>query len=234
MTRRRLPHWYVPGAAHFVTFRLADTLPLAIIERLERRREEMLRRRPAAGISQSEHRARVHNLLFAEYDNFLDKPSRVEWLRDARVAAKMRTSLYFHHSGLYYLLAYCVMPNHVHVLLQPIEPAGTSQREFTDQPVGEFGDSKSRLAKIMHSLKSYTAHEANRILRRSGSFWQPESYDHRVRDEDELERIVHYIRANPVKAGLVRRPQDWYFCSCQDRFLTDGDDSGWLDWSGAK
>ena len=83
----------------------------------------------------------------------------------------------------------------------------------------------------MHSLKSYTAHEANKVLRRTRAFWQSESYDHWVRDEEELERIVDYICANPVQAGLVQRPQDWRCCSCHDRFQFDGDTSGWLRWN---
>ena len=49
-----------------------------------------------------------------------------------------------------------------------------------------------------------------------------------VRDDDELERIVYYIRDNPVKAGLVERPEHWFWCSCHDRFLLDGDPGGWL------
>ena len=59
-------------------------------------------------------------------------------------------------------------------------------------------------------------------------FWQHESYDHWVRDDEELERIVAYIAANPVKANLVRQPQDWYFCSSHDRFLQDGSAEGFL------
>ena len=82
----------------------------------------------------------------------------------------------------------------------------------------------------MHSLKSYTAHEANKLLQRSGAFWQAESYDHGVRDEDEMDRVVEYIAHNPLKAGLAERPQDWFFCSAHDRFLTDGEVSAWLRW----
>jgi len=80
----------------------------------------------------------------------------------------------------------------------------------------------------MHSLKSYTANEGNKILGRSGSFWQRESYDHWVRDEDELERIVNYIRNNPVAAGLTDHAHEWRWSSCYDRFQQDGDISGWL------
>ena len=95
--------------------------------------------------------------------------------------------------------------------------------------LGETADTVSPLSSIMHSLKGYTAHQANKILGRQGGFWQHESYDHWVRDEDELERIVEYIDANPVRARLAPRPHDWYFCSAHDRYLTDGTTSGWLD-----
>ena len=61
----------------------------------------------------------------------------------------------------------------------------------------------------MKNIKSYSAREANKILGRRGSFWQAESYDHIVRDEDELERIIKYVIYNPVKAGLVDRWEDW-------------------------
>lgn len=80
----------------------------------------------------------------------------------------------------------------------------------------------------MHSLKSFTAHEANRVLKRTGPFWQHESYDHWVRDDEELERIVAYINANAVKAGLADRPWEFLWCSAHDRYLYDGDESGWL------
>ena len=69
-------------------------------------------------------------------------------------------------------------------------------------------DSKSPLTSIMHSLKSYTANKANRIIGRRGRFWQHESYDHWVRDLEELERIINYICRNPVEAGLCRLPHE--------------------------
>jgi putative transposase len=81
----------------------------------------------------------------------------------------------------------------------------------------------------MHSLKSYTAHQANKLLARTGPFWQHESYDHWVRDEDELERIVAYINANSIKAGLADRAHEFCWCSAHDRYLHDGNESGWLD-----
>ena len=97
----------------------------------------------------------------------------------------------------------------------------------TEQPDG-LRDGQSPLARIMHSLKGYTAGEANKVLKRSGQLWQHESYDHWVRDDEELERIVDYIAHNPVKAKLVEEPHQWFFSSTHDRFLHDGSKSGWL------
>jgi hypothetical protein len=68
-------------------------------------------------------------------------------------------------------------------------------------------------------MKSFTAHECHRVLRRTGAFWQDESYDHCVRDEDELLRIIDYVEQNPVKAGLVKSAADFPFSSAYDRLL---------------
>jgi REP element-mobilizing transposase RayT len=86
------------------------------------------------------------------------------------------------HMGLYERHAWVVMPNHVHLLITPlVDPS-----------------------KITHSIKRFTAREANKILGGAGgSFWQDESYDHLVRDTGEFRRIIAYIHANPVRAGLA-------------------------------
>ena len=90
------------------------------------------------------------------------------------------------------LHAYVVMPNHVHVLVTPhIAPS-----------------------KLLKSVKNFSARRANQILRRAGRpFWQSESYDHWVRDGDEIQRIKSYTEENPVKAGLVKRAEDYRWSS---------------------
>jgi len=72
----------------------------------------------------------------------------------------------------------------------------------------------------MHSINRYTAEECNKLLGKRGAFWQHESYDHWVRDAEELERIILYIEGNPVKAGLVAAPELWPFSSARDRSRT--------------
>ncbi len=223
ISRRKLPHWYVPGAVHFVTYRLAGTIPLAVHEEMRSHMQEALSKKP----KDVEHRLRVHKQYFAKYDEYLDSQTSIDWLAHPKVATIIRANLHFHNNSKYRLLAYCVMPNHVHVLLQPIDAVAIGT-PVAPEEIGETTDSRSPLAQIMHSLKSYTANEANKILGRSGQFWQHESYDHWVRDEDELERIVNYIVFNPVKAKLTERPHLWFFSSAHDRFLLDGEECGYL------
>lgn len=225
-SRRSLPHWYMPGAAHFVTYRLVGSLPQSVLRELRQRRDEVLAGPRPESETQWERHYQSHKRLFAEYDARLDAQSKNLWLQRNDIAAVIRENLYHHHQGQFTLLAYCVMPNHVHVLLRPLE-GNITLPDALD--VGEMADAASPLAGIMHSLKSYTANEANRRLGREGAFWQRESYDHWVRDDEELERIVYYIRYNPVKARLVTNAEDWPWGSCHDRFQKDGDTSGWLN-----
>lgn len=227
ISRRSLPHWYVPGAMHFVTFRLAGTLPREVIDRLAGCKLQWLNRKPE-GMSVAQHRNRVHKRLFAAYDKYLEENRDINWLSDPRISSLVRGSLYFLHGKKYNLLCYCILPNHVHVLFLPYDIDQPTEADFAALEPGEREDKKSPLSSIMHSLKGYTAHEANKTLKRSGAFWQHESYDHWVRDEDELERLVQYIISNPCNANLAPKPQDWYWGSAHDRYLTDGDESGWL------
>lgn len=87
------------------------------------------------------------------------------------------------------------MPNHVHVVFEPL----------------------SGLPTIMHWLKGRTARKANRILGRTGPFWQDESYDHWIRDAKEFNKTVAYVEENPVRAGLVKEASEWQWSSAWGR-----------------
>ena len=93
----------------------------------------------------------------------------------------------------YDLGAWVVMPNHVHVVIQPHQP----------------------LPKIIRWLKIATANRANRIIgiRAGNPFWQREYYDHWIRSEKEFDTVAAYIERNPVSAGLVNLPEDWPWSS---------------------
>ena len=114
------------------------------------------------------------------------------------VADLIASALKFFVGRRYELHAWVVMPNHVHVIVWPL--AGHT------------------LSEILHSWKSYTSKEANKLLHRGGeTFWQKESFDHWIRGDAERAQLVAYVENNPVKAGLCKRPEDWKWSSAHER-----------------
>jgi REP element-mobilizing transposase RayT len=115
------------------------------------------------------------------------------WLGDSRIATLVQAALFYFDAQRYRLIAWCIMPNHVHVLVETVP----------GHP----------LDKIVHSWKSYTAQKANELLARSGPFWAREYYDRYMRDDAHLAQTVAYIEHNPVKAGFVKTAEAWKFSS---------------------
>lgn len=195
--QRHLPHWQPPGATLFVTFRLAGSLPQFVIDQLravDRQREAALSR--IGDCTNREKRADVEaKRAFGRWDATLDRAQNGHcWLADSRIADVVVEALHYRDGRVYELVAFCVMPNHVHLVCTPLQ-----RDDGTYHP----------LYRIMQSLKRHTARQANQILGRQGTFWQAESYDHVIRDEKELERIVEYVVDNPVKAGLTMDGFSW-------------------------
>jgi len=136
---------------------------------------------------------------FVALDRRMDlAPTGPVWLKDARVAACVVEALFkAERWKMYDLHSWVIMSNHVHVLLNPLKP----------------------IWKITRAVKNVSARDANHVLGRTGnSFWQDESYDHWVRDSQEFNRIVRYIEANPVRAGLVSSVEEWPWSSANARF----------------
>jgi putative transposase len=84
-------------------------------------------------------------------------------------------------------IAACLMPDHLHILLKPADLDVVSW-------VREFKSHTTRVA-WRHGLR--------------GALWQPSFYDRRIRDDEEFERTLWYIRQNPVADGLVNEPEEW-------------------------
>jgi hypothetical protein len=77
------------------------------------------------------------------------------------------------------------------------------------------------MKKVTRAIKRHSARKANQILGRTGEpFWQDESYDHWIRKDEEMNRIIRYIEWNPVKASLVERIEDWPWSSASRKFQT--------------
>jgi len=169
-SRGYLPHCDVPGLLQFITFRLADSLPKGVLHRLLQEESDDMKRYQ-----------RVEQLLDTGHGECL--------LRQPAIADIVENALLYGDGKRYRLLAWCVMPNHVHVLIET--------------------NSANPVSKIVQGWKSYTARLINQHLARSGSVWMRDYFDRYIRDDRHLASVFAYIHNNPIKAGLVPHEQDW-------------------------
>ena len=190
-TRGYLPHVKREGATYFITFRLADSLPRQVLLRFEQERAERLRN---LSDQKPVDRGELNRNFQRKVERYLDSGAGACYLRRADIANMVAEALLHRHGTQYLLDEWVIMPNHIHLILWPIP-------NYT-------------LSEILCSRKRHTARQANLLLGRTGEpFWQPEAYDHWIRNDEEKTRIRRYIRNNPVKAGLCARPEDWPWSS---------------------
>jgi putative transposase len=175
--RGYLPHFDSPETVQTVAFRLFDSLPRSVYDEITAL--------PIAG----KRRQRL--------DALLDEGRGACVLREPKNAEIVENALVHFDGERYRLLAWVVMPNHVHAMVEQVEGY--------------------RLSDIVHSWKSYTAKAINGVRKRSGSLWAPDYFDRFVRDERHYAAALHYIEGNPVKAGLAARAQEWPFSSATRR-----------------
>jgi putative transposase len=173
------PHLNAPGLVQSVTTHLADSMPRATLCRLMAETEQ----------DNLERRRRLEDLLDAGHGAC--------WLQRPDIGALVEETLLAGDGEQYRLLAWVVMPNHLHVLIQTLPGLA--------------------LAQIVKGWKGQTARAANMRLGRSGTFWERDYFDRYIRDEAHLAAVVRYIERNPVKAGLVAEVEDWPFSSARRR-----------------
>ena len=190
-SRGRLPHWEANRSTYFITFRLADSLPANILESYHFERIDIVQTARKLGRQLRPMEInRLEELYSRRVECYLDSGAGTCHLANPRIAEIVLENLRNFNGVKYRLIAWCIMPNHVHLILQPL------------------GD--NQLPSFLHSCMSYTAKRANSILGQEGSFWQREYYDHLVRDEADFDRVVAYLLDNPAKAGL----SDWPWVGC--------------------
>mgnify|MGYP005848753209 CR=1 FL=1 len=175
-SRDYLPHLDTPGLLQMITCRLADALPAQVIERIKQQT-------PNA----SERQKKIEAWLDAGHGSC--------HLRHPANAAIVEQAFCHFDGERYRLLAWCVMPNHFHALIETLP----------NHP----------LADVVHSWKSYSSKQINQRLGRTGTFWQREYFDRFIRDDQHLLAVINYIHQNPVKAGLCKNPMDWPFGSAR-------------------
>ena len=187
--RGRLPHWEKDSGLYFITFRLADSLPQPVLEKIAERQRILINAKRLGA-----HLLPCQEVLVAEFspvkmEEYFDQGAGACSLRDPRIGELVAQALRFWEGKRYRLLAWCVMPNHVHVVCRLLPG--------------------QQLSEVLKGWKSFTAKKANEILGRNGPFWQREYYDRLIRDGDELQRAVLYVVSNPERAGLKGRRWVW-------------------------
>jgi len=213
LRRRQLPHIDVEGKAYFIPACLHGSISAAGLKRIRDRRQQLDEKPRPPNLSAEQWEVKKQKLLFKLVDTLLDGKCPAEYLADSRLAEVIENAFFHFAEQRYRLLAFVVMPSHHHWLFLPREEWVS---ELIEQHEAGSANRTPREV-ISHSVQSYTATMCNRILGRRGAFWQTETYDHYVRDEPELLRIVHYIEQNPVVAGHVSEASAWRWSSAYYR-----------------
>ena len=202
--RGRLPHWEKDAGLYFLTFHLAESLPRPVLDKIaERHRILIAAKRVGAPLLPSQ-KVLVAEFSPAKLEEYFDRGVGSCFLGDPRIAELMANAFSFWQGKRYRLVAWCVMPNHAHVVCRLLPG--------------------QELSKVLQGWKSFTARKANAILGRSGAFWQREYYDRLIRNGDELDRAVRYVVSNPERAGLMG--WKWVWSACEDVRATAGLETG--------
>lgn len=181
-----LPRWQCNNAIYHISFRLADSVPQSVREQWIRERACLIANAKQQDKELSEEAERKAQYLYSkQIEKYLDVGYGKCYLRKAEIAELTANSFTHFDHVRYRLHAWCIMPNHVHVIVETM--------------------SNHDLSKIIHSWKSYTAHKANKILGLTGDFWQKDAYNHIIRSKKEYHFQIQYTWANPEKAGF----QNW-------------------------
>lgn len=178
-SRGYLPHFDMPGVVQFINYRLDDAM------------SAKLRHEWAALLEIDDELTRRTKI-----EEYLDRGRGSCVLRDQSAAALVQDNWLHFDGDRYRMLAWVVMPNHVHVMV-----------EIWQIP-------QSQLVK---DWKGFASRGINRLCNRRGKLWQDDYWDRYIRDEAHCRRVIQYIESNPVKAGLVKSPEEWPFSSARFR-----------------
>jgi REP element-mobilizing transposase RayT len=181
-----LPHWTLENGIYNVRFRLVDSLPRQVRDELLTEKMQILENINKSGCCLASGDIKRLKLIYMEkVERLLDNGYGSCWLKEELIAKIVSESFKYFDQQRYLLNAWCIMPNHVHVVFQPV--------------------GNNKLSDILRSWKSFTAREANKLLNRTGQFWLPENFDRLIRNEEDLLKAVGYVFLNPEKIGC----QEW-------------------------
>lgn len=186
--RQNLPHWRQWGTTYFVTTRLADSVPAVIAADWRRKRDAWLLDHGIRSTDEfpkltDEERHEYHREFTARFHTLLDAGHGKCLLANPACSDLLIARLLAGNGTAYQIDAWCIMPNHLHALVEPAEGV--------------------TLGEIIRHWKGGSSHDINKRLQRRGGIWQREPFDHIVRSEAQLRLFRKYIAENPQKGGLL-------------------------------
>lgn len=204
--RNRLPHIQPVGGSFFITFRLYNSLSKQLLIKIQREVEEKIL--SLQSIADEEERRKLELDLSQRHFKLLEKELDSEFgknhfLKNEQVANIVQEEL-FKWDGIYYdLLCFTIMSNHVHMVID------TSVQLLKEEIYLDIENNYVQLDQILKRIKGSTACRCNRLLKRTGQFWERESWDVYIRNQKMLQNVITYTLENPVKKGLVKEWQEY-------------------------
>lgn len=218
--KRFLPHYNADYKFQMITYRLADSLPQEVINSLGA---------PQATAGKNKKILEINKRKIIEEN--LDKGYGSCLLQNEKAASIIVNNWMHFNNERYDIIAYAVMPNHVHILIKVNENNSLSKivwswKSYTARRIFEIPELKKAFIESYSDLNtleynSRAPEERQRYLKpavacgapRKISLWQREYWDRFIRDENHFQKAIEYIHMNPVKAGLVTKPEEWHFSS---------------------
>jgi len=192
---RNMPHFQPSDGAFFITYRLKGSIPKNILHDYREEYNTLKENKKT--------RKEANNLFIETADNYLDNHSNLHLLRNPKLARIVADSLHYFDGKYFKLLAYCIMSNHVHVV------------------VDQNGYNDIQLSDVFGRIKSYSANECNKVLNKKGSFWTPEIYDHLLLNRNDIDYYIKYTLNNPVAANITDKWNNWAYSFVYNDWVDD-------------
>lgn len=200
--RRNLPHWQTVNGVYSTVFRLDGSLPKEVIIRLQEERKFVQKTLFEKELSENEIKkelSKMRQLYFGKFDSLLDNnKSGPHFLKEPAVAKIVADAIMYFDEKRYTVIDYCIMSNHVHLTFYKLT-----------EEIGE----------LLGSIKKFSSRQINLLHNSVGRrVWLIESYDHQVRDREDLAFYHTYTLENPVTAGIVTRWEEYPFSYARSGF----------------
>lgn len=181
------------GAYFFMSFHQNGSITDTVRKKLKHLKS-LLKIRYDSHQRDTEFQLNVRRKLFRMYEHALEEEATgSKLLQQFQLAQQVKETFKDEHGKSIDVLAYSILPNHVHLVCEILEDHGNGN-PWSD---------------VMRKVKSKSARRINDILQTGGSFWDSLNYEHPVFEDEDLLRIIQYVVRNPVKLGIANSGNAW-------------------------